>query len=180
MYDDVHFAVGRLGNTIININNEPSYVLGIDDDRLVCYTDTIDKLDAKYIFLDDKAIDLTPIPIGYMNCERGATYLVRLAKRRWKQGLDQAGIRVVGRSYLGVNYTATKEFLSCLKGEYPSLEEATVQAKELCSVIAFSRKWAIDYVGALFFRGKAVGHTRGGVHLNEVYKYLTELLEESL
>ncbi len=180
MYDDVQFALGRLRGTIVRIHGEPSYILGIDENRVMTYTDTTTKLANKYISLDNKGVDLTPIPIGYVNTKRGATYLVRLAKRRWKQGLDQEGIRTVGRSYLGIDYTATEQFLACLKGEYPSFKEATSRSKELGSVVAFSRKWAIDYLGTLFFRGKVVGHSQGGLHLNGVYKYLTELLEEAL
>ena len=177
MYELVDFAIGRLVQTIIAVDGIPSKVLNIDYDRNMKYTN-LGEQEMKRISLDSPLIDLTPLKVGYVNFKRGASYLVRKAARRWKQGLDTQGIIVTGADYRVGDYTDSKPFLDCLKGEYPPLAEALFTAKLEEKTIAFDRRWAVGWTGTLYYRGKAVGNTHDGLHLNDVYKYLKELLEE--
>jgi len=179
MYDMVDFAIGRLVQTTIKIKGVPSTILRINADREVKYVHLIEQ-EMRYISLDDEGVDLTPLKVGYLNCRRGASYLVRDARRRWKQGLDQQGISVEGDNYLVHDFYSSQEFLDCLEGKYPSLLEATFTAKDKHKSVAFNRKWAVGPTEELYYRGKIVGNSKDGLHLNEVYKYLKELLEEVL
>lgn len=179
MYEFIDYAQGRLVDTVISIDQVPCYVMAVSDDRKIKYK-TFPAGVLQVCSLDSDKIDLTPLPLGYVNFKRGSTYLTRIPQRRWKQGLDYRGIRSQGLDYREDDWFTSRAMLDCFNTKYPSYLEALFLLEEDRPCVAFSSKWAVDYEGAVFFRGTKVGKIEGEITLKETYGYLQEMLEESL
>lgn len=174
MYESIEYARSRLVGSVISIKNRPCTILSVDYNRELFFTDLVDK-EEKFISMDSKEVDLTPIALGYMNFRDGAVYACRIAKRRWKQGIDKAGAMLSKPMNRGENWVDSKEFLACYYNEYPAFEDAYTQAKESGVSVAFHKKWAINGHGELFYRGKFVGTT---LKLKQAYAYLEQMMKE--
>ena len=179
MYKDRQYAMGRLLNTILQIRGNPCYVNHITGDMQVRYTDLITDEESG-IQLDDPSLDLSPIELGYVNFKRGASYLIREAARRWKQGTDNKGIVVRGADNRTGDWFLSRQFLNCIADKYPSVIEALIVAEEEGITVAFNRKFAVSSDGSLYYRGIIVGKYDNTFTLNKVYSYLQEILEEAL
>jgi hypothetical protein len=130
--------------------------------------------------MDSKSVDITPIQVGYVNLDKGAVYLARVAKRRWKQGLDKRSLCAVGFGNIEEDgWFFTNAMYRCLTNRYPSLEGAILEAKTRGIHVAYHRDWAVSPNGRLYYKGKVVGTVADGCKLTEVFNYLKESLGES-
>lgn len=177
MYELIDYARGRLDDTVIMIDGSPSFIKMVTGNRELVFRNlTLD--DGGAISMDSDKVDLTPIPLGYLNSVFGASYLVRLAQRRWKQGLDKRAVMVRGKDCRREDWFYTEDMEQCLTNVYPSFEEAKALAIKDDITVAFNKRWAISAKDSLFHRGMLVGTCKKKVSLQKVYKYLQEILEE--
>lgn len=199
---DLPTARSRLCESVIKVTNRPFYVIGVDplDGRgktfrilgVFCKSKTDDPEDFK---LDDDRVDLTPIPLGFVNKTRTCVLLTREPKRMWKIGLHQENVaaRVLtpdGLLYDRINFSETvlsDGFRSAVLGNYPTLKDLILDNKILHGSRAFSRDWAIQKLPQtetvnLVHKFHGVVGKLNGIHpeLNEKFGFLHEALQEEL
>lgn len=124
-------------------------------------------------------LDLSPIPLGYVQVLNRAVYVSRVPTRSWKIGLSSCNL---SSGTIGFqNLIGLSNFSQTVKGEFPSLEECLEEGE---GSRAFSRNWAIkmlDKTTLLSYRGKDVGYiVDGEPQLVKCYEFLQEDLEEVL
>lgn len=186
---DVAHANLRLSNTIVRINNYPVFVIEVRED----WTVAVQYLGSgKIAELSDirnlKGLDISPVPLGF--CQNGHTtsYLMRMPRRRTKQGLAEDSIATHdgnGNSVRRSN-AYSKALDNTITGVYPTLKAALsmINAKGFASV-GISRNWAIGNAGdMIYFMYKYYGKVGilkdNRFILDEEYSYLQECLDQEI
>ena len=106
---------------------------------------TISKPD-KVKYTDDR-FSYKQFPLGYGWCpQNGAVYFSRLPDRKQKQGLSRETLKVNGSSASPYNnWLTSTAMLSCIKGDYLSLEQAISKVTAgVVSTVPFSRYLAVS------------------------------------
>ena len=182
-HDDLEYAQRRLNNTLVRLSNgHPFMVLNTrfnENFRVVCEGEDLKLRELKTAPLTD--IDLTPVPLGFVNAEGGkVAYVSRKPMRRdWKQGLSNNSISVWGDG----RFNSFRALVQPILKEYPSFARALEQIQTRKGV-AFSRDFALinsDNQIKLFYRKYEVGVVvnRRPV-LNPDKFYLEQHLNESV
>lgn len=107
----------------------------------------------------DPLFSYEAMPLGYVNVKgHGPVYVHRSPYQQYAQGLTVSQLVLVGNASAYVStgpLIYSKELAACIKGEYPSLEEA------LQNNLAFDRYFAIRNmtrsVKGLEFQGRLIG-----------------------
>lgn len=185
--NETEYAHTRITGTIVRLDGEPVYV-----------TEPVGGRSFRVKVLDDEqgdrhtvaltALDVSPVPLGFVNFLNVASYLVRMPKRRdYKQGTRMEnitslhGFRVADIPMLHLAKT--------IRNNYPTFTAALrkVEAKAKLKKtkfhsIAWHRDWALRHDLAVIYRGGAIVGTISGGRpvLNEDKLYLRERLEEAL
>lgn len=199
----VDWLAGRLVGTIIQHKQKLVSVVKIvrrgegDEDLPVIYAADVENGEEVREVHTSDSWNFRPFPLGYVNSVRGCHYIMRIPRRRWKQGLDQGGLIEASHTPIGdfeiakkVNLPSLigKPLVDCLKGNYPSFKEVLKSsvARKGSGLRAFSRDFALQTKGgggldiSLFHQGTRVGWvTDGRVTLGGKFKYLKELLYEA-
>lgn len=157
-----------LEKSIIRYYEEPLFVNRIHDNwQMACF-----KLhDHKQVMIDarDENLNLEPIPNGFVNGYGTSIYLSRGTPRIMQQGLSRENMRVELLNNEDEDIRLRDEILrmgsihvaEMVKGIYPSLETASQIVQNGSRVCAWSREKAIDNVGVIYYRTKAVGTYKG-------------------
>ena len=174
MYEDSEYANSRLASTVVRHGKELVWVYRVDDD-LRCEITSIKSGRESRVAL--KALNLKPLPLGYINHRGVASFILRKPMRRdWRQGYRSNNTRSIS----GLIFPVTK-LEQPVNNLYPPLAECLRQLKGGSQSQAFSRCFAVGKGGSLLYKERVVGGVEGDiVVLDERYVYLTELLEESL
>lgn len=178
-YDDLNYARQRLTSTFIRTKKKtPIYVSSIDlngNDPWCYFLDMETEIPDSINLYD---VDISPVPLGYMNYDGIATYLTRKPERCSKQGLTERTIHAEGRAnWLGIPF---KSLAKTINNEYPSIEEALDTISKRGRSCAWHRCFAVSKNG-LEYKGKTVGTvSKIGISLDKNYHYLTEFLHEAL
>lgn len=175
----------RLSNSLIRVNESPAYISDINHDYSTHITYP---LNGKKSFVKDirevKGINYEPVPLGYVNDGNTAHYLRRIPHRRWKQGLTGNSID----AYINrpVNFLKSRALSQCIKGRYPSLEDAyNLVSSNKKKAIAFHRNWACS-VGVvspnLMYKGRRVGILNENMSpsFHDKYEFLIESFNEEV
>lgn len=192
MFWDKEHANSRLSGCVVRTKRgKPVYILEVfaeDEDSeeivwaAICQFSP-DKAAKSLIKVSD--LDLSPVPLGYVNSLFGAAYAYRLPKRMWKIGLTNENFLTVSYQY-GVNGCDvwSDDVVNTIYGLYPSIQEAVdrLSAGPLPS-IAFARNFALTSSLLLLYNGE----TKVGVYnkdskemvLNQDFFYLKEMLQEA-
>lgn len=183
--NDYEYARTRLEGTIVRElkTGEPVYVHSISQEGVcsVAYLKSGELgIADSHIHLDD--INCKPVPLGYVNTQARATYLMRMPLRRdWKQGLRAANCLSSGRNVFNI---CNKALRNCIKNEYPSFKEVVAEMVESqhkrTQIKAFHRYWAVSSNGTLLYRNlQEVGViSKGKPKLKAEFDYLKESLSE--
>jgi hypothetical protein len=182
MYGKDHeYANSRLNETIVRRGDVPIWVYGVKPGMLVQYVELskIEEHEAKMCPIDE--LDLHPVPLGYCNYNKHATYLCRMPMRRdWRQGLRRGNF--TGTGAIDPHRIPYESIAQTIIGDYPSFKGALGAVKKIKSV-AWHRHWAVDSALQVFYKGRVrpVGNVVGeAVILEPSYTYLNEALKESL
>lgn len=189
-----------LSGSIIRVNNHPVYVIQIgnsDDGGLELHYYTLDTMRSDNRHLDrvplyHDTVDLSPVPLGFMNVKtrarRGSVISVsRMPRRMWKIGLTHRNA-----SLLYMNWEDDIAFLDTQRlvysrwlcdtiiNNFPSLNLAKDNLSRDWEMVAFSRNFAFSREGMLYY--KRFHHPVGtvddkGARLQDDYQYLTQLIE---
>jgi hypothetical protein len=188
--DDYEYANAKLSDSIVSFNGHPVYVERVDEEGDVRYTPL--GSNDRPLTARLKDFDLTPLPLGNINLNRGmVSYAARYPVRGWKQGLRMGSIYFLTNSTEGrrINPHDTG-FVNCLTGNYPTMKSCIESLVcEEAQQIAFSREFFLhpfDKTGMslLGYKNIIVGVGRLTeakdnllFTLNEKYKFLQETLE---
>jgi hypothetical protein len=139
-----------------------------------------------------------PVPLGFVNMSKfGQQELAFVAMRKplraWKTGVSTKTLVVESVSYhiphprMVKSYLTSRALARCVIGDYPSYEKATAKlaprrGRETVSMIAFSRRFAVDTDSKLYhhLHYGPVGTWKDDIDLDENYKFLHETLAEDM
>ena len=178
IYELARDASLYLVDSIIRYNSEPVFVRGVGGNFEVV-ANNLAKGGLVKFNLNSELVDLTPIPLGYLNTRGRAFYVSRKPKRSWRQGLSSSNLRNPRHWEL----VLSKRLANLINGDYPPFLEVLVKFKDGGEVeeMAFSRRFAISREGSLYYKGEEVGHLKdNNLTLHNDYQYLTEVLREDM
>jgi len=161
VYKNAEYAANRLAGTIVRriIGNQhiPIAIANIANSK-VAYTTLADNIPD---VCDLKELDLDPVPLGYINNQKIATYWARKPMRQdWRQGLRAANVVCLSHPHAEWGGNNLKQIAACIDGVYPTFKQCLGKVKrnpEAKGSIAFSRDFAIDGGGALMYKSIVVG-----------------------
>lgn len=171
---DKDYLRGRLCETVVRHKGEPAFIYNITDNRHVVFSYLGEEIEnKKTASFKSRYFDFSSPPLGYMNLQGRAYYVMRIPRRRWKQGIDRYSLTTVFPSSekgLGSRFPEghlrSLEFKKCIKGEFPSMEEALKQVENSRGdSVAFSRGVAIRKSPkgniVLDYKGREIGWQAG-------------------
>lgn len=194
---DIDHARNYLNGSIIRLAGSPIYVMDVTRNNrkfFLSYVDTDDLYVNRYfkqVALSDQDVDLSPLPLGYVNGDVSTAYLCRSPRRAWKVGLTQRGMRYWWMRYdegIGTEIIWRKGFVNAVKNIYPSIDEATNRVIDFRSGCgqAFHRRFSVVHsphkIASIHYKWfpDAVGTFDGtNVVLNDAWSFLRETLEEA-
>lgn len=176
--------VGYLEGTIVSYKGLPVYIQDAMQDGFVA-TYLNNQREKFLIKRDDKDLNVSSLPLGYINTHRaGALYLMRTPERQWKQGISNATLKYMDQKSKIVGGFPILDFreeaFAMFVGNYTHIEDAIEHATALNKPWAFHRHFAVDRDNQLFFKTKKVGtiNKRKVISLEKTYSYLHEMCNE--
>lgn len=188
-FDNRHDACMRLEGTVVLWKGKAARVEGITDTLLLRLID-LDTGKTGTVAQDSTTVQLRAPSLGYVNGDRGATYVIRKPARMWKQGLDRRHLACAGvRAHpVDLAHWLDRPFVNCYNNTYPTLAEALKiieggnnpfkQAER--NSVAFCKHWAVDSKLKLLYKGILVGELKDEPTLEENWLWLSESLQEAL
>lgn len=179
--DDVKL---RLGSSLVRkMDGSPVYVQGVESRNEVvvhnCHSGRKERLSVE-------ELDLTPVPLGYVESDGEVMYVTRKPTRRYKQGLttENMVVRDVMRNSFTRLPVNDKGLCKAIMNNYPKVEEAFQECRAGKRIVPFSREWAVaNYKDDLcvMHKGIVVGYVGDdNVMLSPDKYFLKESLMESL
>jgi hypothetical protein len=182
--DDWDYAGTRLRDSLVRLGDgRPFYVHSVREDGTVSGSLAGSPFDTT-ASMDD--LNLSPVPLGYVNKKRIVSYTSRSPTRHYKQGLTSYTLVAKGSP---VSLTS-RDLAKTIMGVYPSVESVMEDVlTEEKSAQAFSRHFCVkgrtNGNPLLMYKHKPVGviswnsdACRANFSLDDDYKYLNEVLEE--
>ena len=184
--NDWEYASAKLGGSIVRYEGYPVWVVDVNDEY-VC----LDKIPSNggtfKVQLCD--LDLTPLPLGFVNGDNTCSYIQRVPKRNdWKQGVRAANLMGLSSSSVNLNINSV-DFVNTVLNKFPSIENCMeyIECGE-CDSRAFNRRFSLGTLVkegfSLFYKNYRIGYLdpmrAKSYTLDKECFYLKELLEESL
>lgn len=128
--------------------------------------------------------------IGFVNIMQSCVYVARLPVRKYHFGINYANIEI---RCPAVRYphdrVSTKDMIRKLNsveiynayaGKYPSLQEATENARKWNGACAFDKQFCVNYNGDVFYKEIKVGVVdNNAIKFEDKYSYLEIVLEDN-
>lgn len=177
---DSEYANSRLCETIVRRGDAPVYVHSVGRNMEVTYS-FLGGLDQSHV-CDLDELDLHPVPLGYCNYNKYASYLTRIPMRKdWRQGLRRGNYTTINAPISAdrIPYDALEQVI---KGDYPTYAAALDAVRKVKSM-AWHRHWAVNNGLEVFYKGSPnpVGNVEEGkVILTSRNSYLIEALGEAV
>lgn len=173
----------RLGSSLVRKGETPVYIKGVESINKVIVYDPI-KRETDFAKVSD--LNLTPVPLGYVERDGEVLYVTRKPTRKYKQGLTQENM--VAKDVLSGRLVALRiddrGLSKAILGQYPSIEQSFQQCRDGADIVPFSREWAVaNYKGELcvMHKGSVVGYVGDdNVMLSPDKYFLKESLMEVL
>ena len=188
MYTDVNYAAARLVGTIARVGGKATKIVGLNKTE-VHHSPLRGEGNIEVAKIKD--LDITPVPLGYINLGGRAYYTCRSSVRKdWKQGLRNTTLRVLDPGVrLMIDEAVLKELGNTIEDVFPAFKDALKNvAKGLVRSVAFSRDFAIarsetdegEVKNVLRYKGAyEVGEVSraGDITLHPNYNWLAESVE---
>lgn len=140
-YDTQHDANMRLAKSIVRLNGAPIFIKECPDMWCIAW-DLIDGSGDFLVNANDKRLDISSPPLGYINYSGSAQYAMRNATRSQKQGIDPAKLAYLdvkqGPRAFGYGGDLLIAIGQSIRNEFPSLLEGMKRKNGF----AISRTWA--------------------------------------
>ena len=193
MYDSLHDAQMRLDGCIIRVGPHPVRVISIEEgyderndrDGYKVYFRYLKSNREDYTMLIEENVDISPVPLGYVNLDTETVYTQRIPERRWKQGLCAEGFHAIGRASLITEVFNNGTCLAdTILGNYPPfknslqlMQHPQTISTAFCRIFAIQKKEENEYL--LMHIGREVGKIENErPTLNNSFTHLTEALGE--
>lgn len=142
-YDTVAYAKSRLYDTMIRCKGQPVWVVGAGgkDSEIILEVKNVSDGHVYVVMLKD--CDLDPVPLGYINFDGAATYVMRAPMRRdWKQGLRTLNmVDPNGNNVRGIRW---ERVVSTILNKFPTFDKCLeVVNSPLTGIV--SRAYARDF-----------------------------------
>jgi len=159
----------RLHQSIVRYKNRPVLVLAATEASTNLCARPLDNIDddkaAFIINANDEDLDISSVPLGYVNTENDAVFVSRVPVRRQKQGVSTDNTVVnyhgVGNAHNdGLFGFHLKYLIATIEGHYPSVEDALAEVLKDKRGRAFHRYFAFgkqDRYILLHQEGQAIG-----------------------
>ena len=167
-------AMSYLTNSVIRLDKEPIYITGVRasrNDYRLAYSTVGNQREPREIKYSDKKLDLSPIPLGFINYPKRtgryptpnlSIWAGRSPRRGWKiglstgaivlqpQGTDTNILRDLDKSHL----ITSSPFRQTVVGNYPSFKKIVEKLKgdESTDSLAFSRRFCLDRKNNVFYK----------------------------
>ena len=184
--DDANYVSGRLSGTLVRYGEDatPVIVTAVGNERgsiVLQYT----SLEGIRLGVDKiNKFNLASPPLGYTNVDGSSFYLARQPKRHdWRQGIRRENLCILREGQeCNYSFSSLSPVAIPLKGKYPSYSEAVDRVEDLYSSCAFSKNFALDDRGRLWYKGMNVvgADNNSQPQLGQRYSYLEEALIEDL
>lgn len=177
-YQNINYARDRLVGTIVRVGGKAVTVMDFID-HAVSYKELISGKNAS---IDADLMDITPVPLGYVNSAGFANYIMRIPKRQdWKQGLRQA---TMYSSAVHPEEITLPDLGRTIEGLFPNLFSVmkTIRKGEVSSM-AFHREWAVMKNNRVLYKGNYDVGTideMNNINLTGNFDWLSESLEEAI
>lgn len=205
-YENIHDAQMRLQGTVVLYDGDPVYITEVAQKKVEDPKDDIFRVYASPLpyqpmqdkaemrkFISSKKFDMAPFPMGFMNYDGLAYYCTRLPRKQQRQGLSNGTFSSVPVGFPdmgGVRFEqaiSMKEFDECVKGKYPSFDEALKRLAEgEANSVGFTRCFAVvsdkdmPELVYLYHKKEKVGFVlEDRVKLSKAGKCLVEALREA-
>jgi hypothetical protein len=178
MYEDnLDYARQRLLKTLVRVGKDPFFVETISA-RGVVQGILISEDEDTIAEVKMKDLNLEPVPLGFVNINKDVVFAVRKPMRRdWRQGLRLGNMAFLTRQ--GFDRFPFRQLRNTILNNYPSLHDIKHIHLKTCKRVAFSRNFALDREGQLWYKGdNIVGRYDNLFELDPQYKYLNEHLQE--
>lgn len=173
----------RLMGTVIRLKNSPIMVLEFSGEIMEFEFLRTNK--SSRVPIDDERINIKPVPLGYVYDGSRCGYLMRVPRRRYKQGLELNATIFNGR---GINYN-TRNLADTIQGRYSPLSSAyeEINNREDIYSIPFSRQFCLvrnvndEFSPYLGWKGYIVGNLNrdtGRFDLLPNWSFLEGTIEE--
>lgn len=149
------------------------------------------KVDKLRKYISSRKFDLAPFPMGFMNKDGNVHYTSRAPRRQQKQGLSEGTFtdRVIASNIPRLSFgeaISSQEFVDCVMGKYPSVQEATemlksdaVRSVAFCRTFALSKDDDLEDLIYLYHKTEKVGFILGQqLKLTQLANCLKEALRE--
>lgn len=185
--DDVSYALNRLMKTIIRYKDKAVMVTNVTfvsgDKPLLIQAYYIVEENGDEVNDYITKFDLTPVPLGFINFpeKKQATYLSRIPIREdWRQGLRQQN----SRTMWGEAWWGNEQIANTVENKFPTLLNARKNCKGDKQTCAWTRDFAVDGAGHIYYRcegvvGEFIDDANNYV-LNAEYGWVEESLKEAL
>jgi len=185
---DVNHANLRLSGTIVRLGGLPIYISEVYDDWSVRAKYLLSYKDLRIPnLLNSEQLDISPVPLGFCQMEESASYLMRIPRRRTKQGLSEDSINShdAPRNSIMESKAYSQSLGNTIINKYPPLKAALKMLGKGFNSVGIARNWALYHQGTrillLYKYHGQVGELANGVFsLTEEYRYLQESLDEEL
>lgn len=192
MYDDFFYAKNRLTQTIVRTKRTGRLVRVLDvNEKFMCTVEVLNTDRLERVTLSK--LDLTPVPLGYVQDGKTCTYIMRAPLRNdWRQGLRAQQVRaIVNGDLVPANFDklSNMALYRTVNGLYPTFKQACRQLVLGRAECAFHRHWSIQnaWKGGLLlmWKGYHVGSIHGEksiywIKLHKQFRYLKEAVKEVL
>lgn len=178
---DYNYAASRLVDTVVMLGDVPVYIMGINADCTVNYSD-LGGTRGGVCNLDD--LNLTPVKLGFVNHKGSAYYIVRKPMRRdWRQGMRLCNVTCTNKPI--PRDMSLVDIQNTIVNNFPTLDEVKGQFKSGANwgSLAWCRLFALNRRGQLLHASDVVGYYNKETDkfvLKEEYQYLNEALMECL
>ena len=190
MWDNERDAAMQLDGTIVRYKGNPVTVITVFYEQGAIKTCIASLATGRETTVNLVDLDVKPVPLGYVNLGATALYTSRVARRRWKAGLDGSNFKGMedGGRLGNVNPFRHKRAVSaCIKNVYPDLDTCKMLLEEDKRLVAFSRTLALgaknEYEEGLplHYKGSRCGVLNEGVvELSPAYHYLDKIIERAV
>lgn len=185
---DVAHANLRLSGTIVRLNDYPVYVQEVNDDwtASIMFLNSGKKATTGDI-REQEGLDISPVPLGFCQIGQQASYLMRMPRRRTKQGLSEDSISSHDGNSSSVrrDNAYSKSLHNTITNVYPSLSTAISMLDKSFTSVGIARNWAvtrIDGFNVLMYKYYGpVGKVMDKQYiLDQDYSYLQECLDQEV
>lgn len=153
----------RINRTICSYDGKPVFVQvdGVNEISIWPLRRDVGNIPPKKVRVTDKKFSYASAPLGYMNYQKNAFYVMRVPNRQTRAGISSE-ILSTDPAIPPAEFFMSKAFENCIMGTHPSLPTALKSLSKDHNSVAIHRHLALfklpsRHIYELRYRGAAIG-----------------------